>query len=228
MMTQEDDLDCSIPMSKPVLETGERFCITWKVKEHFARDQVIPFQADNIEINVTMHYLSSNITLANHGVESGWKTIDLDREFFVEPVRDSSALDFRPLLSEEAAVVALDTTVALMEINTPVPVLMFFKVSVIGTNINMFASSPLVAFIPKSPDLQQVSVTKIQCNNICIIIPTLDGILAHRVPYPATMGQAFLDPSLIFDPGCIVNPANLNKAFNWYLNHGAKQCFLQR
>ena len=225
MMTQEDDLDCSIPMSKPVLETGERFCITWKVKEHFARDQVIPFQADNIEINVTMHYLSSNITLANHGVESGWKTIDLDREFFVEPVRDSSALDFRPLLSEEAAVVALDTTVALMEINTPVPVLMFFKVSVIGTNINMFASSPLVAFIPKSQDPQQVSRANIQCENI---IPKLDKVQINRMPCPATMRQAFLDPSLVVDSRCIVNPANPNKAFNCYLNPGAMQCFLQR
>ena len=217
-MFEEDDLDCSIPM--------KRFCITWKVKEHFARDQFIPFQGDNIEINVIMHYLSSNTT--NHGVESGWKATDLDREFLVQPVGDSSALNFWPLQSNEVAVVLLDTTVALMEYNTPVPVLMFFKASIIGINSDMFVSSPLVAFIPKSPDLQQVSVTKIQCNNICIIIPTLDGILAHRVPYPATMGQAFLDPSLIFDPGCIVNPANLNKAFNWYLNHGAKQCFLQR
>ena len=225
MMTKEDDLDCGIPMSKPVLNVGEKFCITWKAKENFASDQVIPFQGDNIEVNVTMHYLSSETTLANHGVESGWKTYDLNRDLYVEPFKDTNASGFWPLLSDEAAVVTLGTNVDLMEVNTPVPVLMFFQVSVIGTNINMFASSPLVAFIPQSQDSLQVSRAKIQCENI---IRKLDKVQINRMPCPATMSQAFLDPSLVVDSGCIVNPANPNKAFNCHLNPDAMQCFLQR
>ena len=219
-MITEEDLDCGIPMSKPVLNSGERFCITWKVKENFAHDQVIPFQGDNIEVNITMHYLSSESTLINHGVESGWKTIDLDRELLVEPYEGSNALDFHPLLSDEAAVVDLSVNVGLMEINTPVPVLLFFKVSVIGAD--MFTSSPLVAFIPKSVNSPQVSITATQCTNT---IPKLDRVFTKRIPCPATMRQAFLDPSLVVDSGCIVNPTN---PFNCYLNPGAKQCFLQR
>ena len=225
MMTEEDDLDCGKPMSKPVLNTGERFCITWNVREQFARNQIIPFNDSSIEVNITMHYLSSETTLTNHGVESGWKTFDLDREFLVEPYKGTTTLDFRPLLSDEAAVVALNPNIDRMEISAPVPILIFFKASVIGTNINMFASSPLVAFIPKSQEPQQVSTTKVQCENI---IPKLDKVLISRIPCPATMRQAFLDPSLVVDSGCIVNPTSPNRAFNCHLNPNAMQCFLQR
>ena len=63
MMTEEDDLDCGMLLSKPVLITGARFCLTWNANEHFARDQVAPFQDDNTEVNVTLHYLSPGTTL---------------------------------------------------------------------------------------------------------------------------------------------------------------------
>ena len=224
MMTEEDDLECGRPLSKPVLDSGARFCLTWNASEHFARDQVAPFQNDNIEVNVTMHYLSPDTSLPNHEEESGWKTIDLDRLFSVELHKESTA-DFRPHLIDEAAIVTLDINVQqITEFRTPVPVLMFFKVSIIGANINVFSSSPLVSFIPKSQPSLSLPSAKTQCDNI---IPSLEE--AHdRLPCPATLNQAFLDPSLVVDSGCLANPAHPNKLFNCHLNPGAQQCFQQR
>ena len=222
-MTEEDGLECGRPLSKPVLTTGARLCLTWKANEHFARDQVAPFQDDSIEVNVTLHYLSPGTTLANHGEESGWKTIDLDRLFYVELHKESTA-DFRPHLIDEAAIVTLVLTVQLLEFTRPVPVLMFFKVSIIGTSIDMFTSSPLVSFIPKSQPSLSLPSAKTQCDNI---IPSLEE--AHdRLPCPATLNQAFLDPSLVVDSGCLANPAHPNKLFNCHLNPGVQQCFQQR
>ena len=223
-MTEEDDFDCANPLSKPVLNIGDRFCLTWKANEHFARDQIDPFQNDNIEVNVTLHYLSPNTTLANHGEDSGWKTIDLNRDLLVEPIKNSGAMDFRPLLIDDAAVVTLQIGVLPQEFSTPVPVLMFFRASVIGAGIDMFTSSPLVSFIPKSQTSPQSSSTRTQCGNI---IASLEK--AHdRLPCPATVSQAFLDPSLVVDSGCLMNPVHPNKLFNCHLNPGVQQCFLQR
>ena len=224
-MTEEDDFDCANPLSKPVLSIGDRFCLTWKANEHFARDQIDIFQNDNIEVNVTLHYLSPDTTLANHGEDSGWKTIDLDQEFLVEVIKDSNAADFRPLLIDDAAVVTLQIGgIDSEEFSTPVPVLMFFKASVIGAGIDMFTSSPLVSFIPKSQASPQSSSTRTQCGNI---IASLEK--AHdRLPCPATVSQAFLDPSLVVDSGCLMNPIHPNKLFNCHLNPGVQQCFLQR
>ena len=224
MMTEEDGLDCGRPLSKPVLTTGARFCLTWKANEHFARDQVAPFQDNNTEVNVTLHYLSQGTTIANHGEDSGWKTIDLDRLFYVELHKESTA-DFRPRLIDEAAIVTLQIGVQqLAEFATPVPVLIFFKVSIIGASINVFSSSPLVSFIPKLQNDPSRSSTKTQCDNI---ISSLEE--AHdRLPCPATLNQAFLDPSLVVDSGCLMNPAHPNKMFNCHLNPGVQQCFRQR
>ena len=228
MMTTVDNGNCGEPMGKPVLGIGKRFCLTWKVTEHFARDQIAPFQADNIEVNITLHYLSPDSTLVNHGVESGWKTINLDELYLLELTADSNASSFSslPLLTDEAVIVALEIHVEQEEMKSPVPVLMFFQVSVIGAGVDIFASSPLVAFKPESEDPQNsVMSPLVQCTNI---IPRLEEAVDNRIPCPATMSQAFLDPSLIIDSGCIVNPTNPNKEFNCYLNPGAKQCFLQR
>ena len=224
MMTEEDGLDCGRPLSKPVLTTGARFCLTWKANEHFARDQVALFQDNNMEVNVTLHYLSPGTSLPSHGEESGWKTIDLDRLFNVELHKQSTA-DFRPRLIDEAAIVTLQIGVQeLAEFATPVPVLIFFKVSIIGDGINVFSSSPLVSFIPKLQNAPSLSSTRTQCDNI---ISSLEE--AHdRLPCPATLNQAFLDPSLVVDSGCLPNPAHPNKMFNCHLNPGVQQCFRQR
>ena len=226
-MTEENDLDCGRPLSKPVLITSARFCLTWNANEHFARDQVAPFQDNNTEVNVTLHYLSPGTTLENHGEDSGWKTIDLDRLFNVELHKKSTA-DYRPRLIDEAAVVTLEIDVQQMgefnEFATPVPVLMFFKVSIIGASINVFSSSPLVSFIPKSRPSLSLPSAKTQCDNI---IPNLEE--AHdRLPCPATLNQAFLDPSLVVDSGCLASPAHPNRLFNCHLNPGVQQCFRQR
>ena len=224
-MTEEDGLDCGNPLNKPVLTNGAGFCLTWKANEHFARDQVAPFQDNNTEVNVTMHYLSPGTTLANHGEESGWKTIDLDRLFNVELHNESTA-DFRPRLIDEAAIVTLEINVqSPEEFSKPVPILMFFKVSIVGTSINVFSSSPLVSFIPNNiQNDPSDSSTRVQCGNI---IPSLEE--AHdRLPCPATLNQAFLDPSLVVDSGCLANPAHPNKLFNCHLNPGVQQCFRQR
>ena len=233
MMTEVDDFDpeCARdrPWSTPVFST-DRFCLTWNADENFARDQIGAFgDKNNVTVNVAVHYMSTGTSLVNHGIESGWKTINLDI-FDVDPIIgslsfvDPDAFEGRPLLMDEAAVINLELNVlAREEISKPVPVLFFLKVSVIGTGINMFTSSPLLSFIPKDPLLRPV--TAIQCTNI---IPTLDEVVVNRLPCPATMRQAFLDPSLVVDSGCVVNPSTPNKAFNCYFNPNATQCFLQR
>ena len=224
MMTEEEDFECSNPLSKPVLSSGDRFCLTWKANEHFARDQIDPFQNDNIEVNVTLHYLSPDTTLSYHGEDSGWKTIDLPAVSLIDTTKNSGAIGFLPLLIDDAAVVTLQIGVLPQEFSTPVPVLMFFRASVIGAGIDMFTSSPLVSFIPKSQMSPQSSSTRTQCGNI---IASLEK--AHdRLPCPATVSQAFLDPSLVVDSGCLMNPVHPNKLFNCHLNPGVQQCFLQR
>ena len=223
-MTEEDGFNCANPLSKPVLSIGDRFCLTWKANEHFARDQIDIFQNDNIEVKVTLHYLSPDTTLSYHGEDSGWKTIDLPAVSLVEPTKNSGAIGFLPLLIDDAAVVTLQIGVLPQEFSTPVPVLMFFRASVIGAGIDMFTSSPLVSFIPKSQMSPQSSSTRTQCGNI---IASLEK--AHdRLPCPATVSQAFLDPSLVVDSGCLMNPVHPNKLFNCHLNPGVQQCFLQR
>ncbi len=233
-MTEADDFDSQCasdrPWSTPVL-SRDRFCLTWKADEHFARDQIGAFGDKNsVTVKVTVHYMSTNTTLANHGIESGWKTINLG-DFDVEPIKgslsfvDPDAFDGRPLLMDEAAVINLQLNVLdRQEFSNPVPVLFFLKVSVVGTGIDMFTSSPLLSFIPNDPQ-QLRPMTATQCLNI---IPKLVEVVANRLPCPATMRQAFLDPSLVVDSGCVVNPSTPNKAFNCHLNPDAMQCFLQR
>ena len=234
MMTETDDFnpECAHdrPWSTPVLST-DRFCLTWNADENFARDQIGAFGDENdVTVNVTVQYISSESSLDNHGIESGWKTINLG-EFEVEPIKgsqsfvDPDAFEGRPLLMDEAAVINLELYVQdRQEISKPVPVLFFLKVSVVGTGIDMFTSSPLLSFIPQdSQQLRPMTVT--QCTNI---IPKLDEVVVNRLPCPATMHQAFLDPSLVVDSGCLVNPSTPNKAFNCHLNPDAMQCFLQR
>ena len=229
IMTEVDqDLDApdcarDRPWNTPVLST-DRFCLTWKADEHFARDQIGAFgDNNNVTVKVTVHYMSPKSSLDNHGMESGWKTIiltDLD----VKPIKTSLYPDGQPLLKDEAAVINLTTlTVNRQEISNPVPVLFFLKVSVIEAGISMFTSSPLLSFIPKDP--RQTPMTATQCTNI---IPELNEVVVNRLPCPATMRQAFLDPSLVVDSGCLVNPSTPNKAFNCHLNPDAMQCFLQR
>ena len=231
-MTEADEFDpeCARdrPWSSPVLST-DRFCLTWKADEHFARDQIGAFgDKNNVTVKVTVHYMSTNTTLVNHGIESGWRTINLG-DFDVEPIKGSRAFDDpdafegRPLLMDEAAIINLQLIVDRQEFSNPVPVLFFLKVSVIGTDIDMFTSSPLLSFIPK--DIQQTPMTATQCANI---IPNLDEVVVNRLPCPATMHQAFFDPGLVVDSGCLVNPSTPNKAFNCHLNPDAMQCFLQR
>ena len=238
MMTEADELDpdCAHdrPLSTPVLGVDSRFCLTWKADEHFARDQIGAFgDENNVTVKVTVHYMSSESSLANHGMESGWNTINVD-VFDIEPIKDSLAseyadvFEFRPLLMDEAAVINLRLNVDRQEISKPVPVLFFLKVSVIGTGIDMFVSTPLLSFIPKDPQQMPTSTpmtAKMQCSNI---IPELDEVVIDRLPCPATMRQAFLDPNLVVDSGCLVNPSTPNKAFNCHLNPDAMQCFLQR
>ena len=233
MMTEADDFDpeCAhdSPWSTPVLGV-DRFCLTWNADEHFARDQIGAFgDENNVTVKVTVHYMSSESSLVNHGMESGWKTINLDI-FDIEPIPgslsfvDPDAFEGRPLLMDEAAVINLLLTVQdRQERSTPVPVLLFLKVSVVGAGISMFTSSPLLSFIPRDPGQMPMTVT--QCTNI---IPKLDKVVVNRLPCPATMRQAFLDPSLVVDSGCVVNPSTLDKAFNCYLNPDARQCFLQK
>ena len=233
MMTEADELDpeCAHdrPWRTPVLST-DRFCLTWNADENFARDQIGAFEdKNNVTVKVTVHYMSSESSLVNHGMESGWKTINLDVSS-VEPIKDSrafvdpDAFEGRPLLMDEAAVINLQLNVGdIGEVSNPVPVLFFLKVSVVGAGIDMFTSSPLLSFMPKIPG--QTPMTATQCDSI---IPKLDEVVVNRLPCPATMRQAFLDPSLVVDPGCAVNPSTPNKAFNCYLNPDAMQCFLQR
>ena len=233
-MTEADEIgpECAHdrPWSTPVLSTN-RFCLTWNADENFARDQIGAFgDNNNVTVKVTVHYMSTNTTLVNHGIESGWRTINLG-DFDVEPIKGSRAFDDpdafegQPLLMDEAAVINLQLSVlSRQEISNPVPVLFFLKVSAIGTGIDMFTSTPLLSFIPK--DTQQLrSMTATQCDNI---IPKLDEVVVNRLPCPATMRQAFLDPSLVVDSGCLVNPSTPNKAFNCHLNPHTLQCFLQR
>ena len=234
-MTEADEFDPECvhdrPWSTPVLGVDSRFCLTWNADEHFARDQIGAFgDKNNVTVKVTVHYMSTNTTLVNHGIESGWRTINLG-DFDVEPIKGSRAFDDpdafegQPLLMDEAAVINLQLSVlSRQEISNPVPVLFFLKVSAIGTGIDMFTSTPLLSFIPK--DTQQLrSMTATQCDNI---IPKLDEVVVNRLPCPATMRQAFLDPSLVVDSGCLANPSTLNKAFNCHLNPHTLQCFLQR
>ena len=233
-MTEADEFDFQCapdrPWSTPVLG-ADRFCLIWNADEHFARDQIGAFgDRNNVTVKVTVHYVSSESSLVNHGIESGWKTINLS-DFDVEPIKDSrafvdpDAFEGRPLLMDEAAVINLQLNVLDMdEISNPVPVLFFLKVSVVGAGINMFTSSPLLSFMPKDPG-QQTPMTAIQCTNI---IPKLNEVVVNRLPCPATMRQAFLDPSLVVDSGCVVNPSTPNKAFHCYFNPDAMQCFLQR
>ena len=233
MMTEADDFDpqCAHdrPWSNPVLG-ADRFCLIWNADEHFARDQIEAFgDKNNVTVNVTVHYMSSESSLVNHGIESGWKTINLGT-FDIEPIIgslssvDPYAFEGRALLMDEAAVINLELNVLdRQEISNPAPVLFFLKVSVVGAAISMFTSSPLLSFMPKDPG--QTSITATQCLNI---IPKLDKVVANRLPCPATMRQAFLDPSLVVDSGCVENPSTPNKAFNCHLNPDAMQCFLQR
>ena len=232
-MTEADEFDPACahdrPWSTPVLST-DRFCLTWNADENFARDQIGAFgDNNNVTVKVTVHYMSTNTTLVNHGIESGWRTINLG-DFDVEPIKvsrafvDPDAFEGRPLLMDEAAVINLQLIILdRQEFNNPVPVLFFLKVSVIGTGIDLFTSSPLLSFLPKDPG--QTPMTTTQCENI---IPKHDEVVVNRLPCPATMRQAFLDPRLVVDSGCIVNPSTPNKAFNCYLNPDAMQCFLQK
>ena len=201
------DEDCREPFSRPVLKTFDEVCIKWNPVENFATNE-IPGIGD-VDVGVFVHFTGPGVAYqeAEPSNTSGWGTVDLVNNFLT--------LDFYTTSDGEAIVFPEFTTTNRDDYSNPPPSLLFIRVTAVVNGIEVFASTPPISFIPSGFPGQLGSSHP--CDNI-----KDSAVFNTPPPCPQNANQAFFDPKLEVDPGCVEG----SKAhFNCYTNPTAIKCF---
>ena len=204
--------DCSKPFSKTVLNNDDKICIKWNPVKDFATGE-IPGISD-VEVGIFVHFTGPGVSYeeAEPGNTSGWGTVDVSNNSL--PNKDFSTTD------DGEAIIFPKLSVS-DDISNPPPSLIFIRVTAVVNGIEVFASTPLISYIPILSG-QGDSGSK-RCDSI-----KDSAVFTTRSPScPQNANQAFFDTFLVVDSGCVEG----SKApFNCYTNPGARKCFriLQR
>jgi hypothetical protein len=208
------DEECFKPLDRTLLRSSDKLCIEWDAAKHLATDR-IP-ELDGVTVGVSVHFTGSGVSYFEEGpMTSGWGTVDLVNNFLT--------LDEYYSDSKKAIIYPQLTSTNSTHHNDPPPTLIFVRVSAMMNGIEVFASTPLLSYVPAAFQGQSIDSLATRCENIKKLFP----IQSKSPPCPQNVNQAFFDTNLEVDPGCVED----SKApFNCYINPGAKKCFriLQR
>ena len=175
--------------------------------KNFATNE-IPGIGD-VEVGIFAHFTGPGVSYdeAEPDDTSGWGTVDLVNNFLTGDFYNTSA---------GAAVILPELKPANPDdISNPPPSLLFIRVMAVVNGIEVFASTPLISFIPAG--LLGASGSGHPCDNI-----KDSAVFDTPPPCPQNANQAFFDPKLEVDPGCVEG----SKAhFNCYTNPKAIKCF---
>ena len=203
------DKDCMEPFSRTVLGTEDKVCIKWNPVKMFATDEISGIGDVDPEVGVFAHFTGQGVAYleAELSNTSGWGTVDLVSNFYT--------LDFYTTSDGEAVFVTEFTPTNPDDISNPPPSLLFIRVTAVVNGIEVFASTPLISFIPSG--FPGASSSSHPCDNI-----KDSAVFNTPPPCPPNANQAFFDPKLDVDPGCVEG----SKAhFNCYTNPTATKCF---
>ena len=175
------DEDCLEPFSRTVLGTADAVCIKWNPVKNFATNEISGI--GDVEVGIFAHFTGSKVSYieAEPGSTSGWGTIDLNSNFLTSEVYTTS--------DGEAVIYSEFTPTDSDDISNPPPSLLFIRVSAVVNGIEVFASTPLISFLPSS-FLGQLGSSH-PCDNI-----KDSAVFDTPPPCPQSANQAFFDPKL--------------------------------
>ena len=130
--------DCSIPFSNTLLKKDDEICVKWNPVKDFATGE-IPGINDE-EVGIFVHFTGPGVSYeeAELGKTSGWGTVDLYKHFLTQNfyyTSDGEAIIFPELSLPD-------------DISIPPPSLIFIRVTAVVNGIEVFASTPLISYIP--------------------------------------------------------------------------------
>ena len=201
------DEDCSEPFNRAVLRTQDKVCIKWNPLKNFATKEITGI--GDVEVGIFAHYTGPGVSYkeAEPDDTSGWGTVDLVNNFLTG--------DFYTTSDGEAVILPELNSENPDDISNPPPSLLFIRVTAVVSGIEVFASTPLISYIPAG--LLGASGSGHPCDNI-----KDSAVFNTSTPCPQNANQAFFDPKLEVDPGCVEG----SKAhFNCYTNPEAIKCF---
>ena len=199
-------MNCRRPFSSPLLKTNDLLCLTWDPERQFATNDIPGISI--AQVGVFVHFTGPGVWYeeATAGNTSGWGTVDMVKRslvngmFFAIDGWVQLTLRLRPANPGDYS--------------NPPPSLIFIRVTAVVNGIEVFASTPLMSYMPTNQSVDPGD----SCRNI-----RYSTLLVNSVPpCPQNAYQAFADPNLKVDPGCVEG----SKApFNCYTNPGASVCF---
>ena len=202
------DKDCLEPYSRAVLRRQDKICIKWDPVKHFATNEISGI--GDVEVGVFAHFTGPGVSYveAEPGNNtSGWGTVDLVDNFLTG--------EFYTTSDGEAVIFPELTPTNRDDISNPPPSLLFIRVTAVVNGIEVFASTPLISYIPTG--LLGLLGGNHPCDNI-----KDSAVFNSPPPCPQNVNQSFVDPNLEVDPGCVEG----SKAhFNCYTNPTAVICF---
>ena len=195
------------PFSTTVLKTIDEICIKWNPVKNFATNEISGI--GNVEVGIFAHFTGPGVAYmeAESDDTSGWGTVDLVNNFLT--------LDLYTTKDGEAVISPELTPTNRDDLSNPPPSLLFIRVMAVVNGIEVFASTPLISYIPAGSLGQSGSGHP--CDNI-----KDSAVFNTPPPCPQNANQAFFDTKLEVDPGCVEGS---KVPFNCYTNPTATKCF---
>ena len=203
---QVHKMDCLGPVSSPVLTTNDLLCLTWDPERQFGTDDIPGISIAHIRVFV--HFTGPGVLYKEASAinTSGWGTVDMIEHSLVNGV--FFAIDGWVQLSLRLR------PANPRDYSNPPPSLIFIRVTAVVNGMEMFASTPLMSYIPTN----QSDSPGEGCHNI-----SHSTLLVNSLPpCPQNVNQALADRNLEVDSGCV---EGFKAHFNCYTNPGASVCF---
>ena len=201
------DKDCKENFSRAVLRTQDEVCIKWNPEDNFATNEISGI--GDVKVRIFAHFTGPGVSYkeAKPDKTSGWGTVDLGS--------NNLTGDFYTTNDRKAVISPKLTPTNPNDTSNPPPSLLFIRVTADVNEIEVFASTPLISYVPAS--FLGQSGSGHPCDNI-----KDSAVFDTPPPCPQNANQAFFDTTLEVDPGCVEG----SKAhFNCYTNPTATKCF---
>ena len=203
-----DDSECSA-LNTVLIRTTHKICIKWDPVRAFGVDRIHSLTDSDAEVKIFIHFTGAGISYKKEGPStSGWGTVN---------VTSNSKFN---VMDKEARIVPNLIPTDQKGYDSPPPSLIFIRVTAAMNGIEVFASTPMISFLPTIFSLGQN--TDVVQRSTCDTLKDSNKNNIPAPPCPQNVNQAFFDTNLEVDPGCVED----SKApFNCYTNPGAAKCF---
>jgi hypothetical protein len=189
------------PLTTVTITSTDVIYIKWNPISDFATDRIPSL--NDVEIGLFVHFAGPGISYIEEGPHtSGWRTVDIVNNFL--------SADLYTVADAEARIYPHLTPTDSNAFTTPPPSLIFFRVTAVVNSIVVFASTPLLSYMPGPVVLDRVQTPA------CYNYSESDLAVVPPPPKcPQSVSQAFLDGNFEVDPGCVENS---RAPLNCYIN----------